>query len=274
MELTGPAVEAEITRINTEKAALIRQQDEASALISVIERAATNPNVDIDKMERLLQMQERILQKQAEIAFNVSLTAAQEKMRPISADAQNPQTKSKYASYAQLDKALRPIYIENGFNISFNTGEGAPPEHVRVLCYLSHSQGHSREYHVDLPSDGKGAKGGDVMTKTHAVGSGLTYGMRYLLKMVFNVAIGEDDNDGNAPVPLVSEEQALTLHTLIHDTKSDLASFLRYISHRRGSEIKTLEEIPASEFQNAVAMLEKKRRKEEPKAVLSHPNPL
>ena len=45
---------------------------------------------------------------------------------------------------------------------------------------------------------GKGAKGGDVMTKTHAFGSGTSYGMRYLLKMIFNVAIGEEDDDGNS----------------------------------------------------------------------------
>lgn len=235
-------------------------KEENSSILQVIARAAADPNVDIEKMERLLQMQERIMLRQAETAFNTALTSAQEKMRPISADAQNPQTKSKYASYAALDKPLRPIYIENGFALSFNTGEGAPPDYVRVLCQVSHSQGHSREYHVDMPSDGKGAKGGDVMTKTHAVGAGLTYGMRYLLKMIFNVAIGEDDRDGNDPVVLVSEEQALTLHTLIKDTKSDLASFLRYISHRKGTEIKTLEEVPESEFKNAIAMLERKRR--------------
>jgi hypothetical protein len=48
-----------------------------------------------------------------------------------------------------------------------------------------------------MPSDGKGAKGGDVMTKTHATGAAESYGMRYLLKMIFNIAIGEEDNDGN-----------------------------------------------------------------------------
>ena len=32
--------------------------------------------------------------------------------------------------------------------------------------------------------------------KTHAVGAGMSYGMRYLLKMIFNIAIGEDDDDG------------------------------------------------------------------------------
>lgn len=97
------------------------------------------------------------------------------------------------------------------------------------------------------------------MTKTHAVGAGLSYGMRYLLKMIFNVAIGEDDRDGNDPVLFITEEQALTINTLIQDTKADLAKFLRYLSHRKGAEITSIREIPAAEFQNAVAALEKKR---------------
>lgn len=166
-------------------------------LLTVIARAAADPTIDLDKMDRLLAMQERIMAKTAEQSFNSALSNAQSKMRPVAADANNPQTRSKYASYAKLDGALRPIYTDHGFALSFDTGMDAPPDSVRVLCHVSHNAGHSRTYHVDMPSDGKGAKGGDVMTKTHAVGAGMSYGMRYLLKMIFNVAVGEDDNDGN-----------------------------------------------------------------------------
>ncbi|MGN6282127.1 ERF family protein, partial [Frateuria sp.] len=118
---------------------------------------------------------------------------------------------SKYATYGKLDKALRPVYTDHGFALSFDTGPDAPADCVRVLCYVSHRNGHSRTYHVDMPSDGKGAKGGDVMTKTHAVGAGMSYGMRYLLKMIFNVAVGEDDDDGNygASDPLADWLQAV-----------------------------------------------------------------
>jgi len=62
---------------------------------------------------------------------------------------------------------------------------------------LSHASGHTRTYSCDMPADGKGAKGNDVMTKTHAAGSAMSYGQRYLLKLIFNVAIGEQDDDGN-----------------------------------------------------------------------------
>lgn len=171
------------------------------ALLEVISKAARDPNVDIDKMERLLQMQERVQQRNAEQAFNQALNAAQSEMRPIAANASNPQTKSRYATFDKLDRVLRPIYTENGFSLSFDEGDSPKPDHVRVLCYVSHVAGHTRTYHRDMPADGKGAKGGDVMTKTHAAGAAGSYGARYLLKGIFNVAVGEEDDDGNhAPV--------------------------------------------------------------------------
>lgn len=165
--------------------------------VEMFERLARDPGVDVDKLERLMQMHERMSARLAEERFNAAMSTAQARMRPVSADANNPQTRSKYASYGALDKALRPIYTDSGFGLSFDTGESPLSEHVRVLCYVTHASGHARTYHVDMPADGKGAKGGDVMTKTHAVGAAMSYGMRYLLKMIFNVAVGEDDRDGN-----------------------------------------------------------------------------
>lgn len=174
----------------------VAQQD--VSLLATISRAAQDATVDVGKMERLMAMYERMEAKRAETALNDAMSDAQAEMEPISADALNPQTKSRYATYAKLDRALRPIYTKHGFALSFNTSADAPEGFVRVLCYVSHKAGHSRTYHIDMPTDGKGAKGNDVMTKTHAVGSGAQYGMRYLLKMIFNVAIGEGDDDGNA----------------------------------------------------------------------------
>lgn len=167
--------------------------------LSMFERLARDAAVDVDKLERLMQMHERAQARMAEEAFNGAMSTAQKGMRQISTDAQNPQTQSRYASYSKLDKALRPIYTEHGFALSFNTGDGGPENYVRVLCYVTHASGFARTYHVDMPADGKGAKGNDVMTRTHATGAALSYGMRYLLKMIFNVAVGEDDTDGNAP---------------------------------------------------------------------------
>lgn len=171
----------------------------AAEPVSMFERLARDPSVDVEKLERMLAMKERSDLRVAEGLFNSAMSAAQQAMRPIAADATNPQTRSRYATYAALDRVLRPIYTNHGFGISFDTGESAQPEWVRVLAYVSHSGGFARTYHADMPADGKGAKGGDVMTRTHAVGAAMSYGMRYLLKMIWNVAVGEDDRDGNDP---------------------------------------------------------------------------
>lgn len=166
-------------------------------VMGIIERLASDPNFDTAKLEKLIELHERSEDRAAKGEFNRAMSLAQAEMRPVAADASNPQTRSRYASYAAIDNKLRPIYTKHGFGMSFNTGETPLAEHIRILCTVSHSAGFSVDYHVDMPSDGKGAKGGDVMTKTHAAGAALAYGMRYLVKMIWNVAVGEDDRDGN-----------------------------------------------------------------------------
>lgn len=226
------------------------QASEAAALISMIERAVTNPDVDIDKMERLLQMHERVLARNADIAFSAAMSAAQAEMSVVATDAINPQTKSRYATYAQLDKALRPIYSKHGFALSFDEAESPKPEHVRVVCYVSHSAGHSRNYHKDMPADGKGAKGGDVMTKTHATGAAQSYGMRYLLKGIFNVAVGEDDRDGNAPpAASITDSQADEIRDLIEAVEADVTKFCNFF------KVENVSAIPAKRFDEAVKAL-------------------
>jgi hypothetical protein len=164
--------------------------------LEMIEKVSATPNVNVDTLDRLLQMQERIMMKNAEAEFNNAMRECQSEMKAILANEENPQTRSKYASYERLDRDLRPLYTKHGFAISFNTAPLDGREAVRVLAYVSRGV-FTRQYQVDVPADGKGAKGGDVMTKTHAVGSAMSYGSRYLLKFIFNVAISEEDDDGN-----------------------------------------------------------------------------
>ena len=169
----------------------------SNSLVEVISRAASDPNVDVEKLQQLLDMHQRISARQAETAYDEAMNAAQEEMRPIATDANNPQTHSKYASYAALERVLRPIYTKHGFSLSFYQGAGAPEGYIRIACRVSRA-GHKENPHLDMPADGKGAKGGDVMTKTHATGAAITYGRRYLLGMIFNISVGED-LDGNMP---------------------------------------------------------------------------
>lgn len=223
---------------------------ETSALISMIERAARDPAVDMDKLERLVQMQERVSQRTAEQAFNDAMAAAQGEMRRVAVDSVNPQTRSKYASYGALDRAIRPVYTKHGFALSFGTAEGAPQDYLRVECHVSNS-GFTRKYQVDMPADGKGAKGGDVMTKTHAVGSAMSYGQRYLLKMIFNIAVGQDDDGNAASNDPITPEQDEELKLLIVNVGADIGKFLTAF------QIESVGDLPSKRFEEAKTRLNK-----------------
>jgi len=210
----------------------------AGSMIEVIQRAAADPSVDMDKMERLLLMKERIDARDAEAQFNAALCAVQSETGRISADATNPQTRSRYATYEKLDKVLRPIYTRHGLALSFDEAESPKPDHVRVLCHVTHKAGHRQTFQKDMPADGKGAKGGDVMTKTHAAGAAQSYGMRYLLKGIFNVAIGEEDQDGNDLAdPTLSEEQVANIDCLLTEVNANKKAFLAWAKVERVSDI-------------------------------------
>lgn len=240
-----------------------------TSILDVIDRASTDPSVDVTKMEKLLSMYERVQAREAEMQFNAAMTGAQKEMRSIAADASNPQTHSKYASYNALDKVLRPIYTQQGFALSFDTGDAAE-NYVRVLCYVSHGAGHTRTYRVDMPADGKGAKGGDVMTKTHAAGAAMSYGSRYLLKLIFNVAVGEHDDDGNgaSASEYISADQVATLKSMIArgwpEDAEYIGKFCGYLTKLTGTEIEALRDLPGKYYEQAVVALNLAERKKAP----------
>lgn len=246
-----PAFDAEIV---SGEQSLARQNDRPTTVEDLMAKAIERG--DTATMEKLFEMRREMRTESAEMAFNAAMTKAQKETKQVAADASNPQTRSRYATYKALDKMLRPIYTANGFALSFNTSPDAPAEYIRILCDVSHEAGFSKRFQIDMPADGKGAKGGDVMTKTHAVGAGAAYGMRYLLKMIFNVAIGEEDNDGNGPVSYeaITPKQVADLKVLMEEVGQSMSGFLKW------AQVDKLEEIRASEYPRCVRGLEAKRK--------------
>lgn len=226
---------------------------EASAMISMIERASRDPGTDLAKMRELFALRKEILDEENKRLFTASMNEAQAEMTPISTNMTNPQTRSNYASYDQLDRAIRPIYTRHGFSISFNEADSPKPDHVRVICYVGHSSGYERTYHTDMPADGKGAKGGDVMTKTHAVGAAKSYGKRYIVRDLFNLAIGEEDKDGNDVEPTIGPGQLASLEQLIAEVKADVPKLCRML------KVESLSDIRVGAFDTVKAIIEAKR---------------
>jgi hypothetical protein len=169
----------------------------SNAMISVIERAAINPDVDMDKMERLLAMQERIFAKNAEIAFNQAMSEVQREVPQIKKRNTNQQTRSTFARLEDINKELTPVYTAHGFALSFGTADSTTEGWIRTTCKVTHTEGHSKDFFVDLPVDDEGAKGNVNKTKMHGAGSTMSYARRYLTLLIFNIALTDEDNDGN-----------------------------------------------------------------------------
>jgi hypothetical protein len=224
----------------------------ADPVLALIERMARDPSVDPAKVKEFLDMRREAEREANERAFNEALAKAQGEMEPIAADARNPETNSRYASYAQLDRAIRPIYTKCGFALTFTTGRTARPEEVDVIGFLI-GHGFSREYTLPMAADGKGPKGGAVMSRTHATGSAITYGKRYLLGMIFNIAVASKDDDGNAAGRAggaITAEQAKRIAV-----KADMRRFCDFLG------VPSIGALPAARFEHAIASLAAKGSK-------------
>jgi len=226
------------------------KEQESSAMISIIERAAMNPEVDMDKMERLLEMQERIVKRNAEMAFNAALAEMQSEMPLITKDAEikvNGQVRSKYASFENINETVKPILQKYGFAVSFRTETS---DSIKVTGILVHKDGHREQTDMVLPVDASGSK-----NAVQAIGSSVAYGKRYVLCALLNISTGDDD-DARGTVAKLSDEQIANIEALIEETEADRKAFIRYIS---GGMWDRLENTPASQYNKAISALEAKR---------------
>lgn len=195
--------------------------NESTAMLTMIQRAATDPAFDADKMQKMMEMYERHTDRTAAAAFNAAMVRAQAEIGPVFRDKFNAQTSSSYAALESIDRKISPVYTAHGFSLSFGTGDSALVGHIRTLCDCMHEAGHTKQYHVDLPIDSAGIKGSVNKTGVHAAGSTFSYARRYLTMMIFNVVLTNEDDDGNgagpepAPEPVVTAGQAAQITALL-----------------------------------------------------------
>jgi hypothetical protein len=173
------------------------RQEEGPPILHVFERALRDTSMPIDRVREIYALKREIEADLAEQEYIRVRSLVEQELEPVAKDASNPQTRSKYATLAAVIQAVRPIYSKHGIVVEFDTERsGRGDEWIRVVAFLSHQAGYKKTFHIDMPADGKGARGNDVMTRTHATGSAFTYGRRYLLLGIFNIAV--EDDDGNA----------------------------------------------------------------------------
>lgn len=219
------------------------------ALVSMIERVALDPNVSIEKLERMLDMKERLESKAAEQAFAAAFAAASADMPTIPKNGMNQHTNVPYALLKDIIGLTRPVLSRNGLGLNFNVE--VTDKQVKVTAILSHVGGYSRSTTIVLPVDA-----GAGRNAVQAIGSSQTYGQRYAAQAILGLALGDDvDDDGHNADSGITDEQYKALRAELKRSGSDEAKFLAYfrISH--------LAELRSEDFKRAIAMLRQKGQK-------------
>ena len=129
-------------------------------------------------------------------AFTAALRRIQDELKPIAKRGENKQTHSKYAEAEDIDKAIDGLLARERMTLSFEPRSSDKENEIIIVGILSLGA-YSKEYPLPIPVDGRGPKGDGVMSRVHAVGSGVTYGKRYIKNMIFNLRFKEKDDDGN-----------------------------------------------------------------------------
>jgi hypothetical protein len=158
----------------------------------------------LEVVDRILEQQKWMIRHNEEEAFNNALKRIQMNLKKIPKRGWNQQTNSAYATAEDVDDAIQHLLDQEQMTLSFKPAPSDKAEMVLIVGTLSLGA-YSREYPLEMPADGKGAKGGGVMTRTHATGSAITYGKRYLKNMIFDLRFKEKDDDGNGAAAGASE---------------------------------------------------------------------
>lgn len=254
---------------------------EMAAMVMLVERLALNPDVDPDKMQKFLDMQERIIDKGAKTRFDAAFAEMQAHLPIIDEKGQiivDGKVRSTYAEWADINEAIKPVMQEFGFGLTFRIKVETGLKSVTVVGIIVHRGGHREETEIILPFDDSGAK-----NMVQKIASSTSYGKRYTGCALLNITTRGEDDDGNqgrkpgaeagntkatvpppgrksakqpeppqADEPRITEHQAANLQALIQEVKANQAEFLKWYG------IGKLEELPVRCFTAACEALRNK----------------
>jgi hypothetical protein len=232
------------------------QDTEPASLVQL----AIEKGVDVEVIERLVALQERVTERNARAAYFEAVSRFQESVPEIPKSKRvNYVTKTgvridyNYAPLDAITRAIRPPLRVAGLSYSWDV-ESSTNGVMTVACTLRHIDGHSERSTFPVPVD-TAAK----MSHAQANGAALTYGKRQSLIAVLGLTTTDDDVDGMEPAQMTTEtitaSEAADLDAKIDEVGADRSRFLRWLG------VDALEDLPAHRMDAAIKALEAKRGK-------------
>jgi hypothetical protein len=152
---------------------------------------AVEKGLSPEAMERLVNLQQRLMQQQAEEAFNIAIQRFQSACPVITKNATADAGKYSYnfADLPHIAATIRPHLEAAGLSYSFDSK--LDTDRLRVTCTVHHIAGHSRTSTFEAKIDGPSA-----MSQLHKSASTLTYCRRYALTLALGLTTADTDDDG------------------------------------------------------------------------------
>ena len=241
--------------------------DGAAGVLALIERVALDPGADVEKLDRIVAMYERVKAKEAELAFNAAKGRILKKLAGIKLVKNRPAVlyeiekgKSqkgsyqgfKYAPLEEIDKHLRPLLAKEDMDLSYSD-EPREDGGILIRGRLKHLPGgHYEDSFMPAPLDTTGGK-----SNVQAVGSTNSFLRRYVACNIFNIVVVGDDDDGTGGT--IDEAQTKIILALIKKAKIG-PRFLKYMKaqsiEKAGSLEAAVATIAARDYRKALSTLE------------------
>jgi hypothetical protein len=149
-------------------------------------------NADVDKLEKLMEMQERWESREAKKAFNHAISEFQSICPRIVKSKQGHGY--KYATLGDIQAQIREAARKCGLSWRWETNEQTE-EKLTVKCIVTHVDGHSQETesttYIEAPNK--------MQSRTQMVGVATTYAQRYSLIGALGISTADEDMDGRLP---------------------------------------------------------------------------
>lgn len=214
-------------------------------------RIAVEGNADLDKLERLMDLQERWEANQARKVFFDALSKFQASCPDIQKlDAAH---NSKYAKLPRIVKAITPIMKDCGLSYRFEMEDAE--QSIRVTCIITHKDGHSENTSMTAGADNSGSKNA-IQGRASAV----TYLQRYTLAGALGIVTIDADDDGNGagtPIKAINKAQAATIRGLLKRLPTTTESKMLGVY-----SCTQIEDLPECVFDQVVSTLNKRIEKQ------------
>lgn len=171
-------------------------QEMASPNPAALLQVAVQQNFDIEKLKQLMDLQERWEQNQAKKSFLAALSKFQT-LVPVLKKSKTAKVATrtggsfqyKYADLGSITSAIKKPLQDCGLSYRWQFAETNGK--MKVICLVSHIDGHTETAEMEAAADNSGAKN-DIQQK----GSTHTYLQRYTLIGALGLSTADEDNDG------------------------------------------------------------------------------